>query len=287
MQQDKYSALWLSHSSISDFLKCPQAYYLKNIYKNTKTGRKISLVKPALSLGQAVHTVIDTISILPATKRLEKDLAQRYKTIWAKFQGIAGGFESKKEEEEYYQRGLDMINRLKNHPGPIVEKQIKIKDSLPNYWFDRQNNIILCGKIDWLQFDEKKPGVNIIDFKTGRLDEREDSLQLPIYYLLATNTQKYPVIGLYYWYLDRKNKPTPVKIPDTDKSIKKINEIAGRIKLARKLSLFHCQKGKDLQCIHCAPYKAIVAGKAKFVGISQFKEEQYFLSSEAASLQSV
>ncbi len=52
---DKYTATWVSHSSMGDFIKCPRAYYLKNMYKNPKTGKKIGIVSPALSLGSAVH----------------------------------------------------------------------------------------------------------------------------------------------------------------------------------------------------------------------------------------
>jgi len=32
-EKDKFAAIWISHSSISDFLKCPRSYFLKNIYK--------------------------------------------------------------------------------------------------------------------------------------------------------------------------------------------------------------------------------------------------------------
>src|ERR1035437_4279352 len=36
MAQDKFNAVWVSHSSIGDFLKCPRLYYLHNVYKNDK-----------------------------------------------------------------------------------------------------------------------------------------------------------------------------------------------------------------------------------------------------------
>ena len=56
---DKFKAVWVSYSSISDFKKCPRAYYLKNIYKNPKTGKKIELVAPPLALGSVVHDVLE------------------------------------------------------------------------------------------------------------------------------------------------------------------------------------------------------------------------------------
>ena len=61
MIQDKYSALWVSHSSIGDFIKCPRAYYLHNIYR-TKDNRKINTVSPALSLGIAVHDTLENLA---------------------------------------------------------------------------------------------------------------------------------------------------------------------------------------------------------------------------------
>jgi ATP-dependent helicase/DNAse subunit B len=61
-KRDKYSAVWVSHSSMGDFLKCPYAYYLHNIYKDPKTGRKINIVNPSLSLGVAVHEVLEGLA---------------------------------------------------------------------------------------------------------------------------------------------------------------------------------------------------------------------------------
>ena len=59
MVRDSFTAVWVSHSSIGDYLKCPRAYYLKNIYKDPKNKKKIGIVNPALSLGSAVHEVVE------------------------------------------------------------------------------------------------------------------------------------------------------------------------------------------------------------------------------------
>jgi hypothetical protein len=64
MAPDKYKAVWVSHSSIGDFLKCPRAYFLHNVYKDPKTGRKINIVSPALSLGLAVHTALESLKVV-------------------------------------------------------------------------------------------------------------------------------------------------------------------------------------------------------------------------------
>ncbi|KKQ37796.1 MAG: hypothetical protein US54_C0025G0014, partial [Candidatus Roizmanbacteria bacterium GW2011_GWA2_37_7] len=46
MAPDKFSAVWVSHTSISDFLQCPYAYYLKHVYKDPKTGHKMKIMSP-------------------------------------------------------------------------------------------------------------------------------------------------------------------------------------------------------------------------------------------------
>ncbi len=81
-KKDKYSAVWVSHSSMGDFLKCPRAYYLHNVYKNPDTGRKITIVNPALSLGSAVHATLEALKELPAEERLRRDLVADFEKEW-------------------------------------------------------------------------------------------------------------------------------------------------------------------------------------------------------------
>src|SRR3989344_2127025 len=95
--QDKYAAVWVSHSSMGDFLKCPRAYYLHNVYKDPKTGRKITLVNPALSLGQAVHTTLENLKHMPVADRLARDLLADFEKAWATVSGKRGGFPKKGE----------------------------------------------------------------------------------------------------------------------------------------------------------------------------------------------
>ncbi len=238
MPKDKYSAIWLSHSSIKDFINCPELYYLRNVYKNPKTGKKIALTKPPLALGQLVHTVIDDISNLPVEDRLKIPLTKRFEEKWQTITGTRGGFIDDAQEEDFKKRGIEMIERLMKHPGPLLKKAIKLKEDLPYFWFSEEDNFILCGKIDWLEYDAKTDSVHIIDFKTGKVDEKDDSLQLPIYYLVAKNSQTREISGASYWYLDKSNKPVSVSLPDERKSKETIMEVAGRFKLARQLNHF-------------------------------------------------
>ncbi len=277
MAKDEYTATWVSHSSISDFLKCPRAYYLRNVYKNPKTGHKMAIVTPPMALGSAVHEVIESLAVLPVEERLNISLVKKLDPVWLKVTGKKGGFKNHKEEMEYRERAIQMLINLQENPGPILEKAIKIKSrmNLPHFWLNEEDGIILCGKIDWLKYNENDDSVEIIDFKTGKNEEKEDSLQLPIYLLLATNTQTKVVTGASYWYLDRDDGLIEKKLPNLDDSYDKVYKVAKRIQLARKINHFKCPKGG---CYACRPYEKILDGEAEFVGVSDTKQDVYIIT---------
>src|SRR5581483_8920580 len=201
MPSDKYSAVWVSHSSVGDFLKCPRAYYLHNVYKNPKTGRKMNVINPARARGQAVHEVLEGLISHKAEERMSQSLVGKLEKNWAKYAGKKGGFKDTDEEEATRERARAMLERVEKNPGPLINKAIRISKDLPNYYLSEQENIILCGKVDWLEYLPESDSVHIIDFKTGRREESDDSLQLPMYHLLVKNTQKRSVGKASYWYL--------------------------------------------------------------------------------------
>ena len=275
MLKDKYTATWVSHSSISDYLKCPRAYYLKNVYRDPKTHRKISLMQPSLALGQVVHEVIESLSTLPVESRFLTPLLATFERAWTRVSGKNGGFTSEEMEEKYKKRGREMIQRVSDHPGPLAEKAIKIRHELPHFWLSEEDGIILCGKIDWLLYDESNDSVKIIDFKTGKFDENPDSLQLPIYYLLAKRCQTKPVSGVSYWYIDRDNEPVSMQLTSEEESLARVMEPAKRVSLARKLERFVCQY-KD-GCASCRPLESVLSGKATLIGVNDFGQDLYVL----------
>src|SRR5207249_4528187 len=114
----------------------------------------------------------------------------QYNEAWKKVTGKLGGFKNTDQEQRVKERGAQMLQRVIDNPGPILNQAIKIQKELPNYYLSVEENIVLCGKIDWLEYIPDDDTVHIIDFKTGRHDESADSLQLPIYYLLVENCQK-------------------------------------------------------------------------------------------------
>ncbi|KKU81170.1 hypothetical protein A2875_00270 [Candidatus Gottesmanbacteria bacterium RIFCSPHIGHO2_01_FULL_46_14] len=274
--KDKYTAIWVSHSSIGDYRKCPRAYYLKNVYRDPKTNHKVSLMSPALALGQAVHEVIESLAVLPVDERFSVPLETKFENVWKIVHGQLGGFRDDGEEEKFKSRGKQMIERVAKHPGPLKEKAIRIRQDLPHFWLSDKDNIILCGKIDWLEYNELTDSVKILDFKTGKYDEDPDSLQLPIYYLLASACQSKTVCGIHYWYIDRDTQPVEVPLPEAEAAKERVLEIAKRIALARKLGRFICKNEQD-GCAACRSLEAIVAGRAKLVGINDFGQDVYVL----------
>lgn len=265
MPKDKYTAVWVSHSSISDYLHCPRAYYLKNIYKDPNTGRKLQLMNPSLALGSAVHEVIEALSVLPTQDRFAESLVLKLDNLWDRYTGQQGGFTGPEQEFHYKERGKEMLRKVMESPGPLKNKAVKINQELPFYWLSEDDNIILCGKIDWLEYLEASDSVHIIDFKTSKKEEDEDSLQLPIYLQLVENCQKRKVKKASYWYLEFADGPIEKKLPNTKRSREQILRIARQIKLARKLEKFACPQGED-GCQYCSPMEAIIRGEGEKVG---------------------
>lgn len=274
MAKDKYTAVWVSHSSINDYLQCPRAYFLKNIYRDPRTRHKIKIMSPPLALGLTVHEVIESLSTVPTDKRFTQPLLLKFERVWQKVSGIKGGFKDNDQEFLYKKKGMEMLARISSHPGPLENLAVKINMDLPYYWLSEEDNIILCGKIDWLEYLKDSDSVHIIDFKTGQREEKKDSLQLPIYYLLVLNCQKRKVTKLSYWYLGKDDCLIEMPLPDPDTAYREIYKIAKDIKLARQLDRLKC---KQQGCRYCSPLEAIIKGEARYVGVDDFKNDIYVI----------
>ena len=260
---------------MSDFIKCPRLYYLRNVYKDPVTRHKINIINPSLALGQSVHEVLEALSIVRAEDRFTTSLLTTYDTVWEKVSGKLGGFSSDQEEKEVKKRGTQMLQRVMDHPGPLKNKAVKIHKELPNYYLSEEENIILCGKIDWLEYNEADDSVHIIDFKTGRHDESASSLQLPIYLLLVHNLQKRKVNKASYWYLDRDNEPVSIQLPNLDEANEIVLQTAKKVKEARLKGEYLCPKGG---CFACRPFEKIINHEAEFVGVGGYSQDLYIIS---------
>lgn len=274
---DKYTATWVSHTSISDFLKCPRSYYLKNVYRDPKTNHKIKIMSPALALGQAVHEVLESLSVIPKPNRFSESLIAKFDKAWEKVRGKKGGFWFEETEYKYKMQGQEMLRRVMNNPGPLSGLAVKIQMDLPYYWLSEEQNIILCGKVDWLEYLPETDSVHIIDFKTGKVEEDEASLQLPIYCLLVKNCQKRNVTAASYWYLNSNSNLTPKSLPDLNSAHKSVLSAAEQVKVARQINRFRCPEGED-GCYACRPFETVVKREAEFVGNDEYGADIYILS---------
>lgn len=279
--KDKFTATWISHTSISDYLRCPRSYYLKNVYKDRETGKKIQIVSPALSLGSAVHEVLEGLSNIPTEKRFDISPIVQLEMAWSKYAGKLGGFDNQEKENATKERGKQMLRKVMDNPGPLARLSVKLKQDFLYYWLSEEDNLILCGKIDWLEYLKDLDAVHIIDFKTSKKEENPNSLQLPIYYLLAQNCQSRSVEKLSYWYLEYDTMPSRMDLPDSENSVNKILEIGRKIKLARKLESFTCPNGKE-GCMACRDLEIILQGGGEKVGESD-RHNLYYLARETSS----
>ena len=264
--------LWVSHTSISDFLNCPRAYYLRHIYKDPKTGRKINIINPAMALGLSVHDVLETLADYGAEERMKQPLVEKFEKVWEHVSGELGGFRDAFEERQFKDRGLSMIRRVMEHPGPLLKRAVRLHspDSLPpRYILSEAENIILCGKVDWLEYFPEDDSVHIIDFKTGTKEEKEDSLQLPIYVLLVSNLQKRNIKRISYWYLERDDAPIEMRLPDLLEAHKKVMSVALAMKKLRQEGRYVCPRSG---CFFCRPLEDIVAGRAKWIKQSGYMD---------------
>ncbi|MBT3419077.1 MAG: hypothetical protein HN726_03600 [Candidatus Magasanikbacteria bacterium] len=273
---DKYTAVWVSHTSITSFRACPRSYYLKHMYKDPKTGHKIKIMSAPLALGQAVHEALESLSVLKTNERFTVPLMNRFSDAWKKVTGKLGGFVDEDVELTYKRRGEEMMTKVYNHPGPISNLSVKITQDLPHFWLSEEEQIILCGKVDWLEYLEDTDSVHIIDFKTGKNQEDDKSLQLPIYHLLVHECQKRKVTKASYWYLAHSDELTEKTLPDLEEGRAQILEIARKIKLFRQLKKFDCPNG-DEGCYACTPYERVLKGEGEFVGLDEYKADMYIL----------
>ena len=272
---DFRKTLWISYSAIKNFDNCSRLYYFTNVYRNPKTGNRVQIVNPYLSLGSAVHDTIDEVLDLAPSKRVNASLTKRLEKVWKRYEGKRGGFISGKQESEFKKRGIKMIKKVEGSE-MLSRRSLKKESELPKMRLFE--GVDLVGSFDWIEILPNN-SLHIIDFKTGRSQENGKSLQLPIYQILAKNSYGRKVKKLSYWYLENKSKPTPKKITEIDKSLDEIKTKADAIKGAIERSDFSCSSNYP-RCFWCRKYESIISGRAELIGTDEeMKKDLYYLAS--------
>lgn len=238
------------------------------------------MVTPSLSLGGIVHETLEGLLNYKAEERASQPLEAQFEEHWKNVSGKVGGFKTEQEENEAKERGLAMIRRVANNMGPLLHKAVTLpahaNNMPPNFYLSEEHNIILSGKIDWLEYVPADDSIKVIDFKTGKRDEEENSLQLPIYSLLLNALQKRKVSGAAYWYIERNDTPTEVSLPDLSVAQEKVLAAALKVKEAREKNLFNCPRGAQ-GCFVCQPFEKIIKGQAELVKTDEVRRTELYL----------
>lgn len=275
--------IYVSYTSLSDFLKCPKSYYYKNIYKQSlppqagveiKDLYRIQIASPYLTLGAVVH---DTIKwYLQMRGQIEKNqLEAKFRNLWLKYKGKRGGFCDDLQEAEFGRRGLKMLSNF-------WDNVLKLEKPIPAFDLIKLNlhdNLILIGRLDFIG-ELPDDSLHLIDFKTGMQDEK-DSLQLHIYAILAQNQLGKKVVKISYWYLDKDISPKEAVLDSLEEKLEWLKEKSQELKKAIEGGNWVCIKEKEGLCRDCKAYQAIIDGKGEYqFSDHAFKKQIYYLDLE-------
>ncbi|MCX6791281.1 MAG: PD-(D/E)XK nuclease family protein [Candidatus Gribaldobacteria bacterium] len=266
--------LWISHSGLVDFKICPRAYYLKHLYRNPATGNKIRVTNPFLSLGTAVHYVLEGLANLEPQDRFFIPLVDRLEKVWPTFRGKKGGFNTQPQERFFKKRGVEMLYNLQNNPRLMLNSAYCMENTLPKIKLFADQEIVLVGSLDWIE-KLSDGSAHIVDFKTSQSEESGESLQLPIYVLLAQYHLKVPIAKTSYWYLDKKiGIIKEIKLSSTNYYINLLREKALQIKASiENGDLETCTGGKKCDCVK---YEKAINGEAQYVGCDKVMNRDLF-----------
>ena len=266
-------ALWISYTGLKDFLRCPRAYYLKNRYRDPKTGNRLQIASPAMTLGFLVHDAIKWY-LQTGRNATYQDILKKFRNHWLKYRGKRGGFTSLEEEGNFGKRGLQMLNNF-------IKNVSSLETNLPAYDFLKytlDEKIVLNGKPDFVG-QLKDGSLHILDFKTGSKDE-DDPTQLYIYAILAESNFQKEVSKISYWYLDRNNGPTEAVLDPLEDKLEWLKNKALEIQKAISEGNWGCID-EDSPSSECKRYQAIIDGKGEFqFSDDDFKKDVYFLDAE-------
>ncbi len=256
-------ALFISYTGLKDYSKCPRSFYLKNIYRDPKTGYKIQVTSPYMTLGAIVHDAIKWF--LQMQGQVTQDqLIQKYRNFWLKYRGKRGGFSSVEDEASFGKRGLAMLGNFFTNAS-VLEPGLGTDDFLK---FKLSDTTFLNGRVDFLgQLPDGS--VHVLDFKTGSKDE-EDSLQLYIYAILAESNLQRPVSKISYWYLDRDSHPKEAVLDSLEEKLDWLRDKAKEIKQVIEEAKWVCIRDPEL-CRDCQAYQDIIDGKGEF----QFSDDAF------------
>lgn len=244
-------------------MTCPNAYFLKNIYRDKKTGNRLQVASPNLTLGSTVHDAIKWYLQMKGQVTPEQVIG-KYRNLWLKYRGKRGGFSSLEEETTFGKRGLKILDNFLKNAGKLEKKTYFL--DFPKFLL--LEDIVLMGNLDFLG-ERQDQTLHVLDFKTGAHDEK-DPLQLYIYAILAESNLQKPVSLASFWYLDRDDAPRQIVLDPLEPQLEWLREQGRKLKQAITEGKWVCVEGENM-CKDCRVYGAIIGGRGEF----QFEDGRY------------
>lgn len=215
-----------SYTQLETYKRCPLQYKYQFVL-NIPT-----LPSAAVSFGDTIHKTLQTFYLeFKKNKNIDlKTLLEIYKNKW-----IPVGYNSSSHEKQMKKEGELM---LKNFFNKFHNQKIIVIDLEKFFKIKIDSDIFLTGKIDRVD-KYKKNGIEIIDYKTGKIpkeNELKKDPQLILYALAATDPglygKKLNQVYLTFYYLSETKKFSIKKTSDDIKNLKK--EIIKIVSLIRQ-----------------------------------------------------
>ncbi len=190
---------YLSFSQVETYDKCPLQYRYRYIQ------RIPTPTPPAAGFGNVIHqTLKDFYQVaLEGKKPTKKDLLNILDNNW-----IDEGYTSKAHEKRMRQEAERMLRKFYDK-GYDPDKLPKYLEQ--NFVIKAKEGLRIGGRID--RIDETKSGMEIIDYKTGKMIDQKElnkSLQMSVYALAATDPgilkQNPEDVILSFYFLDTGEK---------------------------------------------------------------------------------
>lgn len=214
------------------YLRCPRQYKFQYV---DGLGKQYHKDTPPLVIGSLIHNTLNHYyrRLASEERSLEKlrdvfkqkflDHFQKQDPQYKLFKG------DQKQINQWVERAKRQLENFWQSDLAKVEPFLAPERN-PTYEL-KDEDISLTGKLD--RVDQDKNGLAIIDYKTGKLWEKEtDPFQLNFYHLLLSYI--YPdevVCKKTYYYLDEnKQIEVPLKEDETDQTYELIINTVGKIK---------------------------------------------------------
>jgi len=174
---------------LNSYLKCPLCFFFKTI---------LHLPAPktsSLSFGTSVH---GALSYLYTSLKKDKNLISLEKFIGVFKQNLDREQVDKKNYQDLLEKGKEVLTKYyKNYQNSFTGNYFSERDF--KFYGARLNNIPITGKIDLIDAVNNKEA-NVIDFKTGRPDNKYQELspegdyfrQLVFYKILCQQSKGFP-----------------------------------------------------------------------------------------------